>query len=76
MEGSVTRVLRCAGCNKRIPPSEPDLILRRMDLENPTRTALRLVYHERCSGAAIERAANQPPALWRMTHRYIEAEAN
>lgn len=66
---------RCAGCNKRIPPSEPDLILRRMCEEDPMRTALRLVYHERCSAAAIERVAGTP-ALWHMTHRYIEPEAN
>ena len=66
---------RCAGCKKCISPSEPDLVLRRMAPENPTMTALRLVYHVRCHGAALKRAAGVP-ALWRMTHRYIEAEAN
>jgi hypothetical protein len=66
---------RCAGCNKRITKGEPDLILRRMAPENPTVTALRVLYHVRCQGAALERAAGTP-ALWHMTHRYIEAEAN
>jgi hypothetical protein len=65
---------RCAGCGRRIPRSEPDLILRRMDAEDPTRTALKLVFHERCKDAALERAASTP-ALWYMTHRYIEAVA-
>jgi hypothetical protein len=36
---------RCAGCKKRITRGEPDLILRRMDPDNPMRTALKLVYH-------------------------------
>jgi hypothetical protein len=46
-----------------------------MSEENPTRTALRLVYHVRCYTAALERAS-ETPALWYMTHRYVEAEAN
>lgn len=66
---------RCSGCGRRITRSEPDLILRRKDPENPLWTALRLVYHERCSAAAIERVSGTP-ALWHMTHRYIEAKAN
>jgi len=67
--------LRCAGCKKRITKGEPDLILQRMDPENPMRTALKLAYHVRCHGAAFEWAA-ATPALWRMTHRYVEAGAN
>jgi hypothetical protein len=43
--------------------------------EDPTVTALRLVYHVRCYAAALERAS-EIPALWHMTHRYIDAEAN
>jgi hypothetical protein len=66
---------RCAGCKKRIPRGEPDLILRRMAPENPTLTALRLVYHERCKDAALE-CVSGTAALWHMTHRYIEARAN
>jgi hypothetical protein len=30
---------RCASCKKPIPRSEPDLILRRMDPDDPMRTA-------------------------------------
>jgi hypothetical protein len=66
---------RCTGCKERITKGEPDLILRRMSDDNPTRTVLRLVFHERCKDAALERAT-EPPALWLMTHRYIEAGAN
>jgi hypothetical protein len=66
---------RCAGCGRRIPRSEPDLILRRMDADNPTRTALKLAYHERCKDAVLQRIVDTP-ALWRMTHRHVEAEAN
>ena len=51
---------RCAGCKKRISRGEPDLILRRMSEEDPMVTALRLVYHVRCQGAAFERAAGTP----------------
>ena len=71
----MSRILRCVGCKKRITNGKPALIPRRMDPENSTRAALRLVYHVRCQGVALERAA-RTPALWRMTHRYIEAEAN
>ena len=67
--------LRCAGCKKRITRGEPDLVLLRMAQENPTVTALRLVYHVRCQGAALERVTDKS-ALWHLTHRYIEAEAN
>jgi hypothetical protein len=66
---------RCAGCKKRISRGEPDLILRKMAPENSAVVALRLTYHERCKDAALERV-QATPALWRMTHRYIEAKAN
>ena len=66
---------RCAGCKKRVTKGELDLILRRMAPENPTVTALRLVYHVRCYTAALERAS-EIPALWHLTRRYIDAEAN
>jgi hypothetical protein len=46
-----------------------------MDPDDPMRTALRLVYHVRCQGAALKRAA-ATPALWHMTCRHVEAEAN
>ena len=73
----MTRIPRCAGCKKRISRSEPDLILRRMSEENPAVAALRLAFHERCKDAALERATSEAtPALWLMTHRHVEAEAN
>ncbi len=67
--------LKCAACKKRIPNHEPDLILRRMADSDPTRATLTLLYHERCKNAALSRAAGDP-ALWRMTHRHIDPEAN
>lgn len=66
---------RCAGCERRITKGEPDLILRHMDPENAMRTTLKLAYHVRCHGAALERAA-ATPALWRMTHRFVDVGAN
>jgi hypothetical protein len=66
---------KCAACKKRIPESEPDLILRRMSEEDPTVSTLRLAFHERCKDAALERATDTP-ALWVMTHRYVEEMAN
>jgi hypothetical protein len=69
------RVIRCAACKKRIPGSEPDLILRRMSEDDPTVSTLRLAFHERCKDAALERATDTP-ALWVMTHRHVEAVAN
>jgi hypothetical protein len=67
--------IKCAGCKERIPSHEPDLILRRMAESDPTKATLTLLYHERCKGAALSRVAGEP-ALWRMTHRYIDAVAN
>ena len=68
---------RCSGCGRRIHRSEPDLILRRMSEDNPIVSTLRLAFHERCKDAALERATSEAtPALWLMTHRHVEAEAN
>ena len=68
---------RCSGCGRRIPRSEPDLILRRMSEDNHTVSILRLAFHERCKDAALERATSEAtPALWVMTHRHVEAVAN
>jgi hypothetical protein len=68
---------RCSGCGRRIPRSEPDLILRRMSEDNHTVSILRLAFHERCKDAALERASSEAtPALWVMTHRHVEAVAN
>jgi hypothetical protein len=66
---------RCSGCGRRIPRSEPDLILRRYS-PDARRVELRRAYHERCKDAALEHVQGAKPALWRLTHRHIEAEAN
>jgi hypothetical protein len=71
----MTRILRCSGCGRRIPRSEPDLILRRMSDVDPTVSTLRLAFHERCKDAALKRAT-EASALWMMTHRHVEAVAN
>jgi hypothetical protein len=60
---------KCSGCGKRIPHSEPDLVLRRDGTE------ARRFYHERCFGAA-QRLTLAKPDLWFMTHRYIDGRAN
>jgi hypothetical protein len=68
---------RCSGCGRRIPRSEPDLILRHATEDDPTVSTLRLAFHERCKDAALERATSEAtPALWVMTHRHVEAVAN
>ena len=68
---------RCSGCGRRIPRSEPDLILRRMSEDDPTVSTLRLAFHERCKDAALEPATTKATlALWVMTHRHVEAVAN
>jgi hypothetical protein len=69
--------IRCAACKKRIPASEPDLILRRVSEDDPTVSILRLAFHERCKDAALERATSEAtPALWVLTHHNVEAVAN
>jgi len=56
---------RCSGCGRRIPRSEPDLIMRRMSDEDPTVSTLRLAFHERCEDAALKRATEPPAKLRR-----------
>jgi hypothetical protein len=59
---------RWSGCGRRIPRSEPDLILRRISEDDPTVSILRLAFHECCQDAALERATSEAtPALWVMT---------
>jgi hypothetical protein len=61
--------VKCAGCGKRIPTSEPDLVLRKDGSE------ARRFYHERCFVAARRRVLATPD-LWFMTHRYIDGRTN
>jgi hypothetical protein len=61
--------IRCSACKKRIPDSEPDVVLRK--LEGGTRR----YYHTRCTGAALKLVTEVPDA-WRMTVRHVEEMAN
>jgi hypothetical protein len=61
--------IKCAACKKRIPESEPDVMLRRLDGDR------RRYYHTRCTSAALELVTSAPEA-WLMTVRHIEEMAN
>ncbi len=61
--------IRCAACKKRIPQSEPDVVLRRLDRERPR------YYHTRCTPAALDLVA-EAPEVWVMTMRHVEEMAN
>ena len=61
--------IRCAACKKRIPQSEPDVVLRRLDGD------LRRYYHTRCTAAALELVA-EAPEVWIMSVRHVEEIAN
>ena len=61
--------IRCAACKKRIPESEPDVELRRLDGEQ------RRYYHTRCTGAALG-LVTEAPEVWLMTVRHVEEMAN
>jgi hypothetical protein len=61
--------IKCAACGKRIPESEPDVVLRRIE------GATRRYYHARFTAAALELVTEAPEA-WLMTVRHIEEMAN
>jgi hypothetical protein len=61
--------IKCAACRKRIPESEPDIVLRRLEGD------VRRYYHTRCTGAALELVTETPDA-WHMTVRHVEEMAN
>jgi hypothetical protein len=61
--------IKCAACKKRIPESEPDVMLRQLD------SNLRRYYHTRCTGAALQLAADAPD-VWVMSVRHVEELAN
>ena len=66
--GARTRI-RCAACKKRIPESESDVELRRLDGEQ------RRYYHTRCTSAAL-RVVSGAPEVWIMSVRHVEEMAN
>jgi hypothetical protein len=43
---------RCAGCKRRIPAHEPDLLVRKLSPDNPAVVTLAVRFHERCAPAA------------------------
>jgi hypothetical protein len=61
--------IRCAACKKRIPSSEPDIVLRRLE------GGVRRYYHTRCTRAALELVTEASEA-WLMTVRHVEEMAN
>jgi hypothetical protein len=61
--------LRCASCKKRIPESEPDVVLRRLD------GGRERYYHTRCTAAALKLVA-EAPEVWIMSVRHVEEMAN
>lgn len=61
--------VKCAACKRRIPTHEPDVMLRRLDLEHVR------YYHTRCTDSALA-LATEAPQVWLMTVRHVEVEAN
>lgn len=64
-----TKRAKCSGCGRRIPSTEPDLVLQKHGS-----TKVRY-YHYRCLDAA-QRLVMSDPAVWHLTNRYVDAEAN
>lgn len=60
---------KCSGCGRRIPASEPDLVLQRNGAER------RRYFHQRCFEAA-QRLVMGDPAVWVLTNRYVDEELN
>ena len=65
------RLPRCVWCKQPITRPEPDAILQ--DLKGELRPGH---FHERCAMAAYVLVAFDEPGAWRLTHRYINPEAN
>lgn len=67
--------VKCAACEKRIPESEPDVMLRRLDAPGHTPGERVRYYHTRCTESALELAASAPEA-WLMTVRHVQEALN
>lgn len=63
---------RCAACNRRIPRSETDAVLRRLSDAGERRR----YYHSRCIPQAVAKIQADEPDAWVLTVRHVEAEAN
>jgi hypothetical protein len=68
-----TKNIWCSGCHRRIPATEPDLVLRKFGEEKFTP----LYFHqrERCAGRMQERMLANPD-VWRVTHRHVDGDRN
>jgi hypothetical protein len=62
--------IKCAGCKKRIPDHEPDLILQDLDNAGQPR-----YFHTRCGNAAYAVVINEPN-LYCLTVRHVQEAAN
>jgi hypothetical protein len=60
------RLPQCVGCGQRIPRSERDVVLRRVDGTG------QVFYHQRCLGGAT--AMVEGPGDWQMIYRHIDQE--
>lgn len=67
-------MIKCASCGGRIPPHEPDLVLRDLVLRDLGNGGRPRYYHTRCGEAAY--AATERPTLYRLTIRYVEEVTN
>jgi len=61
---------RCSACKKRIPRSETDTVLRRLDSER------KRFYHSRFLPAALEKIQAGDPDAWILTFRHVDAGMN
>jgi hypothetical protein len=68
-----TKGIRCSGCGARIPDSEPDVVLRKLD----SGTSLPRYYHQRkrCAGK-MQKYMLTHPDVWRVTHRHVDEGMN
>jgi hypothetical protein len=64
-----TKGIKCTGCGGRIPASESDIFLRKLDSEKLS------FYHERCAGK-MQAYMLANPTVWRITHRHIDEGMN
>jgi len=73
MSGRSRTRVKCSACGRRIPSSEPDITLRRLDSERMR------YYHQKqsCMQAALGFVeGHEEPDVWVMTTRSVNAEAN
>ena len=64
---------KCAACHRRIPRSETDAVLRRVDGSGASER--RRFYHSRCIPKAVAKIQNSGEA-WLLTVRHVDAEMN